>query len=157
MSEADVVQELVEFTTILLAGVSVYFTIVSAYVAAMNYFIGGAGFVARLFAFCFVCVVLSMLLIVMMGAVQTHAGLIARLEELRDLGQLTAVGRAVLANAESGVFMVAGRALSIDAFVRGSIYVVLAATYIAFFYMTFFHRWKPEVMPIQVVQGSYSP
>lgn len=157
MSEADVVQELVEFTTILLAGVSVYFTIVSAYVAAMNYFIGGAGFIARSFAFAFVSVVLTMLLIVMLGAVQTHAGLIARLDELQSLGQLTAVGRAVLSNAETSMISFAGRAFSIDSFVRTSIYLVLAATYLALFYMTFFHRWKPEVMPIQVVQGPNFP
>ena len=157
MNEADVVQELVEFTTILLAGVSVYFTIVSAYTAAMNYFIGGASFTARLFAYGFVSVVLTMLLIVMLGAVQTHAGLIARLDELNAAGQLTAVGRAVLGNAETGMIVVAGQALSIDAFVRGSIYVVLAATYVALFYMTFVHRWKPEIMPVQVIQDPNFP
>jgi hypothetical protein len=154
MSEADVVQELVEFTTILLAGVSVYFTIVSAYTAAMNYFIGGAAFVARFFAYVFVSMVLTMLVIVMMGAAQTHAGLIARLEELHAAGELTAVGRALLANADASMVRIMGHAHSIDEIVRSSINTVLGSTYLVLFYMTFFHRWKPEIMPIQVVQGS---
>ena len=50
MSEGEVVEQLVEFTTILLAGVSVLFTVVSAYIAALNYFIGSANFAARLFS-----------------------------------------------------------------------------------------------------------
>lgn len=153
MSEAEVVEQLVEFTTILLAGVSVYFTIVSAYTAAMNYFIGGANFAARLFAYVFVGVVLSMLVIVMFGAVQTHAGLVARLVELDAAGQLSAAGKAVLANAEGDMIDIAGRTLSIDTFVRGAIYVVLASTYIALFYMTFVHRWSTEVTPITIVPG----
>lgn len=153
MTEAEVVEQLVEFTTILLAGVSVYFTIVSAYTAAMNYFIGGANFAARLFAYIFVSVVLSMLVIVMFGAVQTHAGLIARLQELSDAGQLTAAGRAVLDNAKGDMIELAGRALSIDTIVRWAIYTVLGSTYVALFYMTFVHRWSTEVMPISIVPG----
>jgi len=157
MTEADVVQELVEFTTILLAGVSVYFTIVSAYTAAMNYFIGGANFLARLFAYIFVSVVLTMLLVVMVGATQTHAGLVARLAELQQAGQLTAVGKAVLENATGQVMTFGGMTFSIDVLVRTMLYAVLGATYLALFYMSFVHRWRTEVMPITLVPDPNFP
>src|SRR5215470_14874303 len=98
MTEADVVSELVEFTNILLAGVSLIFSIVSAYVVALNYFIGSANLTARLASFAFMTLVLGMLMAVMLGAQDTHVGLIARLVELKSEGQLTAAGKALLAN-----------------------------------------------------------
>ena len=82
MSEADVVDQLVEFTSILLAGVGLIFSIVSAYVVALNYFIGQSNFLARLGSFGFLTIVLGMLMMVLLGAQDTHIGLIARLHEL---------------------------------------------------------------------------
>jgi hypothetical protein len=153
MNEADVVDKLVEFTQVTLAGVSVYFTIVSAYVAALNYFIGSAAMIARLLAFLFFCVVLGMLVAVMAGAQSTHAALIARLHELHDTGEISAVGRAVLANTEGVAVNVAGYAFSIDALIQGIVYVVLGITFLALFFMTFFHRWRDEVVPVSLVQS----
>ena len=43
LSEAQTIGYLIQFTSILLAGVAVFFTVVSAYVAALNYFIRKAG------------------------------------------------------------------------------------------------------------------
>ena len=92
MSEGEVVAELVEFTNIVMVGVSLIFSIVSAYVVALNYFIGSANLLARFGSFLFITLTLGMLMVVMMGAQATHAGLIARLAELEAQGQLTAAG-----------------------------------------------------------------
>jgi hypothetical protein len=151
MSEADVVDKLVEFTQVTLAGVSVYFTIVSAYVAALNYFIGSAAMVARLLAFLFFCVVLGMLVAVMAGAQVTHAALIARLRELNATGELSAVGKALLTNTEGTAIAYAGYAFSIDALIQGIVYAVLGITFVALFFMTFFHRWQQETVPVALV------
>ena len=87
MSEGEVVAELVEFTNILMVGVSLIFSIVSAYVVALNYFIGSANFLARLGSFAFMTLILGMLMMAMLGAQATHMGLVARLAELDAAGE----------------------------------------------------------------------
>ena len=141
MSEGEVVSELVEFTNVLLFGVSVIFTVVSAYVVALNYFIGGASLIARIASFAFVTLILGMLLMVMIGAQATHIGLIERLREIDAQDQLTAAGRAVMRNAEGGDF-------SIDGVVRTCVWAGLGFVYLALGYLTFMHRWTPDVLNV---------
>jgi hypothetical protein len=138
MSEGEVVEQLVEFTSILLLGVSVLFTIVSAYVVALNYFIGDANLNARVAAFAFLSLILGLLVMVMAGAQATHMGLIERLHEIESQGGLSAAGRATLANATGGI----------DAFVRACIWLGLGAVYLSLGYLTFIHRWTPDVVNV---------
>lgn len=141
MSEGEVMEQLVEFTSILLMGVSVIFTIVSAYVVALNYFIGEANFMARLASFAFMTLILGMLLVVLIGAQATHTGLIDRLRELDAQGALSAAGRAALRNAEGG-------ATSIDSIVRTCIWAGLGFVYAGLAFLTFIHRWRPDVINV---------
>ncbi len=138
MSEGEVVELLVEFTSVLLLGVSVLFTVVSAYVVALNYFIGEANLGARVASFAFLTLILGMLIMVMVGAQATHVGLIERLRELDAAGQLSAAGRAQLHNADS----------AIDTIVRTCVWLGLVGTYIALAYLTFIHRWTPDVVRV---------
>jgi hypothetical protein len=148
MNEGDVVEQLVEFTNILMVGVSLIFSVVSAYVVALNYFIGSSNFMARLGSFLFVTLILGMLVVVMMGAQTTHMGLIDRLLELEASGELTAAGRAVLANSAPGL---AG-GFSIDAFIRMCVWVGLLFVYLALIYLTFMHKWTPDAIPVTIEQ-----
>jgi hypothetical protein len=152
MTEGEVVEQLVNFTNILLAGVSLIFSVVSAYVVALNYFIGSANFSARTAGFAFISLVLGLLVVVMMGAQSTQQGLIDRLRELEAGGEITAAGRAVLANATPDPALVAalGGVGSIDAIVRVCAWAVLIGVYIALFYMTFLHKWTPDAIPISI-------
>jgi hypothetical protein len=145
MSEGEVVEQLVEFTSILLLGVSVLFSVVSAYVVALNYFIGEANLLARVATFAFVTLILGMLVFVMMGAQATQTGLIDRLEELRDAGQLSAAGYAVLANAQPDASIDIFGQHSIDDVIRVCIWAGLGFIYVALAYLTFVHRWRPDV------------
>lgn len=145
MTEGEVVEQLVEFTSILLLGVSVLFSVVSAYVVALNYFIGEANLLARVATFAFVTLILGMLVFVMMGAQATQTGLIDRLEELRNAGQLSAAGYAVLANAQPDAAIDIFGQHSIDDVIRVCIWVGLAFIYVALAYLTFVHRWRPDV------------
>jgi len=138
MTEGEVMEQVVGYMSLLLAGVSIIFTVVSAYIVALNYFVGEAMFTARLGAFAFVSLILALLLVVMLGAQTAHDGLIERLRELDAEGQLTAAGRAALANAENGV----------DAIVRGLTWLGMIAVVAALTYMTFLHRWKPDVVNV---------
>jgi hypothetical protein len=151
MSEGEVVEQLVEFTNILLVGVSLIFSIVSAYVVALNYFIGSSNLLARLGSFAFVTLILAMLMIVMAGAQMTHAGLIERLIELDAAGQLSAAGRAVLDNARpEWTGAITGRGYSIDDVVRICIWSGLGFIYLALAYLTFLHRWTPDAIPVSI-------
>lgn len=143
MTEGEVVEQLVNFTSILLVGVSVIFSIISAYVVALNYFIGEANLAARLAAFAFLTLILGMLFVVMYGAQATHAGLIERLHELQAMGQLTAAGRAAMHNADGGT-------LSIDNIVKTCVWTGLGLVYAGLIYLTFVHRWRPDVVNVAV-------
>jgi hypothetical protein len=151
VSEADVIAELVEFTNILMVGVSLIFSIVSAYVVALNYFIGSANFLARLGSFLFITIVLGMLMVAMLGAQATHIGLIARLTELRDAGELTAAGRAVLANATQAGGLLEN--YSVDDVIRLCVWGGLGFVYLALGYLTFLHKWTPDAIPVTIEQG----
>lgn len=141
MSEAEVVEQSVEYMSLLLFGVSLIFTVVSAYIVALNYFVGNAMISARLGAFAFVSLILTLLMVVMVGAESTHAGLIERLAALEAAGQLTEAGRAVLINSRSGV----------DAIVRVLLWVGMLTVFGALAYMTFLHRWKADVVNVAIL------
>lgn len=149
MTEGEVVEQLVQFTDILMVAVSLIFSIVSAYIVALNYFIGSANFAARLGSFLFITLILALLVATMMGASTTHTGLIARLQELETSGELSAAGRAILANAlpasvEGG--------FSIDGLIRMFVWIGLAFVYVALAYLTFLHRWTPDAIPVSIQQ-----
>ncbi|HRE43829.1 MAG TPA: hypothetical protein PKY87_07640 [Terricaulis sp.] len=138
MEEGEVIEQLIEYTNVLLIGVSLIFTVVSAYIVALNYFVGEAMFLARFGAFAFIGLILGLLVVVMLGAEQMHAGLIARLHEIDAEGNLTAAGRAALENTTEGI----------DGIVRLLLWVGLVSVYGVLAYMTFLHRWKPDVVNV---------
>jgi hypothetical protein len=153
MSEGEVVEQLVEFTNILMVAVSLIFSIVSAYIIALNYFIGSANFLARLGSFLFITLILGLLVATMMGAQTTHSGLIARLHELDSGGELSAAGRAVLANSGAAyVGAVSGADYSIDSIIQLCVWTGLGFVYVALAYLTFLHRWTPDAIPVSIEQ-----
>ncbi len=153
MTEGEVVEQLVQFTNILLVGVSLIFSIVSAYVVALNYFIGTSNFSAKLGSFAFVSLVLVMLVVVLMGAQTTQAGLIERLHEIEAAGELSAAGRAVLANATpEWAGAITGNMYSVDQLVLILLWAGLAFVYISLGYLTFLHRWTPDAIPVSIEQ-----
>jgi len=138
MTEGEVVEQMIGYMSLLLLGVSLIFTVVSAYIVALNYFVGEALFLARLGAFAFISLILVLLLVVMIGAEGVHSGLIERLRSLEAAGDLTEAGRGVLANASNGV----------DDIVRALLWLGMISVFAALAYMTFIHRWKPDVVNV---------
>lgn len=146
MSEGETVEQLVDFMTILLNGAGVFFTIVSVYLAGLNYVLHNEKMVARLAAFLFVTLSLGMMVTVLIGAQSVHRGLVDRLRELRDEGRLTAAGEAALRNQEQQ-FMIGPMAVSIDDGVAYTIYATMVVIYLALIYLTFIYRWQPHEPP----------
>ncbi len=146
MSEGETIEQLVDFMTILLNGAGVFFTIVSVYLAGLNYVLFNEKLVARLTAFLFVTLSLGMLVVILAGAQTVHRGLIDRLREIQAEGNLSAAGHAALRNQEHG-FLIGPMAVSIDDAVAYTIYATMAVIYLALVYLTFIYRWQPHEPP----------
>lgn len=140
MTEGEVVEQLIGYMSLLLLGVSIIFTVVSTYIVALNYFVGDAQLIARVGAFAFVSLILALLLVVMLGAESTHAALIQRLAEFEASGEISAAGRGALENARNGI----------DGLVRILLWLGMISVFAALAYMTFLHRWKPDIVNVSL-------
>lgn len=130
MTEADIIEQMVEYQNILLLGVQVFFTIISAYVVAIWVFLRHAGIGLRLFSFFFLTLVLVFLARIAIGSSQVHNGFIATLYELDQTVGLSPAGEAALGNALTGL----------DGLIQQSVLGSLAIIYIALLFLTFFAR-----------------
>lgn len=142
MDEGQAVEILVTQTSILLAGVGVFFSIISVYLAGLNYFLAEESWFTKFLAFVFVTIALVMVMAILYGAQVQHAGLIARLDELADAGSLSPAGRAALGNFEQGFAYAPNHVLTIDEAVVYFTWGAGAVTYLALIYLTFFYRWR---------------
>ncbi|MGX6647993.1 hypothetical protein ACWCOP_08620 [Maricaulaceae bacterium MS644] len=130
MTEADVIEQMVEYQNILLLGVSVFFTVISAYVVAVWAFLRHAGFGLRAFSFFFLTLVVAFLVRVAYGSQQIFDGFVATLIEIDAAVGLSPTGDAALNNALSGL----------DEVIQQSMFFAVIIVYIALFFLTFFAR-----------------
>lgn len=133
MTEANVLPLLVEFMHVLLAGITIYFSIVSAYLAGLYVFLARAHIVLKLIGFAFFTLIFFFLMQFNYGAGVFQRGLVETLAELQQSGvELSVAGQTALDSARAGL----------NQKVRTVMWLGSAATYIALFYLTFFHRWN---------------
>lgn len=134
MTEADVIEQLVEFQNVLLFGVSIYVTLTTAYLVALYAFLDEAEFALKFFASIFLALVLVFLGAFFYGASRFQMGLVEALAEIERAGDpgLTAAGKAALVNARSGI----------DDIIRYSLVGVGVAFYIALIILTFWNGWR---------------
>jgi len=137
MTEADILNRLIDYSALTLNGIGVFFTVISAYAAGLYYFINRAAFIGRLAAFVFFSVILIILSLVFVGASQIQAALVQSLANLAQQGPVSPAARAALANASSSY---AG--LSTDNWIRGAMLIGLGVAYFALFYLTLLHNWR---------------
>lgn len=130
MTEADVIEQMVEYQNILLLGVSVFFTVVSAYIVAAWAFLRHAGLALRAFSFFFLTLVTAFLGRVAYGSQLIHDGFILTLVELDQTVGLSPTGEAALGNATAGL----------DEVIQQSMFFALLVVYVALFFLTFFAR-----------------
>ncbi len=145
MSEGEVIEQLVEFIDLLLVATGVFFTILSVYVAALNYTLQNETWPTRTMLFLFVTLAFAMMAAVLVGARSQHKGLVARLEEIGAEGGLTAAGRAALSNARDGMGYSIGT-LTIDELVVYLVWGALGLIYVMLIYLTFLYKWRPDTL-----------
>lgn len=137
MTEADILNRLIDYSALTLNGIGVFFTVISAYAAGLYYFINRAAFIGRLAAFVFFSVILIILSLVFVGASHVQAALVQTLADLAQQGPVSPAAAAVLANANA---IYAG--LSTDNWIRGAMLIGLAVAYFALFYLTLLYNWR---------------
>ena len=134
MSEAELMELTFEATDTVLQVVALYFSIVSAYIAALYYFIHRAPVLLRLLAFGFVSAALLFLGIVSVGIERATSGVITALNALPERQALPpptevyfGLDTLLLDTVEIGVLAGWGMA---------------AAIYLGLAYLTFLYRWE---------------
>lgn len=137
MTEADILNRLIDYSELTLNGIGVFFSVISFYAAGLYYFINRAAFIGRLAAFIFFSVTLVILSLVFFGASQVQGALVQSLAQLAQQGPLSPPAAAALANA-----MTLHAGLSTDAWIRFAMLIGFGVAYVALFYLTLLHNWR---------------
>jgi hypothetical protein len=136
MTEADLMQQTSDLMELTVEGIGVVFSIVSAYIVALYYFLHRAPAVMKLGGFLFFSLIVGLLVIFTAGAFDHAAAIHSALAELAAKGALSPVGMAALARG--------GVAGGVDAALKMIIWICFALVYLALSYLTFFSRWRSD-------------
>lgn len=134
MTEADITEQMTMMLELTLSGISVFFTIVSAYTVALFYFLGRASMSLKLTAFGFFSLTILFLAIFAYNSFNHAQALREALVELGAAADLSAVGDKAIG---AGVY---GRG-DLDKLIRGMMWLGMCLVYVALFFLTFFHKW----------------
>jgi hypothetical protein len=130
MTEAEISNQLLALSGLSLSGVSVFFTMFSAYIVALYFFLHRAPLPMRLTVFLFLTLAFLYLGMLANGMSSHALGLHRALAELSATKPLTAGGRALLDGGDANTTL---RWMNIAG---------LALNYVALLYLTFFYRWE---------------
>ncbi len=134
MSEGEITEQIVMMMELTLVGVSVFFSIVSAYIVALFYFLRRAPMGLKITAFTFFSLILLFLGVFAAGAFNHAIALHDALLEMSKAGTLSSVGDAVVEQ------RMVGRA-AIDTTIRLMSWFALVLVFTVLGYFTFIHRW----------------
>jgi hypothetical protein len=134
MKEAELINAFATLGQSFVAGLQASFTIVSAYIVALYFFLGRAPLLIKTVAFAFFTGTMLVLGLVMLGAKSYADGIAIALGQERASGGLSTVGQSVIEMMDHSLaYALLGLATAIG-----------AATYLTLFYLTFFYRWTPR-------------
>jgi len=135
MNEADLTEQLLQITELLFTGTSVVFTIISAYIVGLYWFLHKTSWFMRLIVFSMFTMMMAILMVAGFGAFRHSEGITLALIELSKTEQLSPLGLMAIENTAQGVS---------DVVTTGSV-IIAASLYAALFYLNFFYRWDEKV------------
>ncbi len=138
MNEADITEQMVMMMDLTLSGVSVFFSIVSAYIVALFYFLRRAPFGLKLTAFIFFTLTMLVLAVFAANSFSHAASLQAALVDLGRRTELSPVGATAVREG------VVNRGL-LDEAIRLMSWGGMSLIYAVLTYFTFFHRWRQNL------------
>jgi hypothetical protein len=134
MTEAELTNLVLQCASAVLQIVALYFTIVSAYVVALYYFLSRAPFLMKALAFVFMSGALGFLGLTIIAIERTTSGVVAALRALPNR-----ITEAAPTNLYFGFDrLMEGR---VDLGVLAG-WAMAFGIYLALFYLTFLHRWR---------------
>lgn len=136
MSEGELIQAMVEALEVVLAIVSIYFSVVAAYVSALWFFLRRSPFLMKAVAWLIFTGALVFIALAIIGTERLTAGLFDALEALPD--------RTVLPPAENMYLGFEAMLAYNHEYAIMAGFIVAFAMYFCLFYLTFFHRWREE-------------
>jgi hypothetical protein len=137
MSEADITEQMVMMMDLTLAGVSVLFSIVSAYIVALFYLLNRAPFGLKMTAFAFFTLTMLFLAAFAANCFSHAASLQAALVELATATDVSPIGEAAVRDG------LVDRS-RLDQTIRWLSWAGMALIYAALTYFTFVHRWRRQ-------------
>jgi multisubunit Na+/H+ antiporter MnhC subunit len=132
MKEAELISAFATLGQSFVAGLQASFTIVSAYIVALYFFLGRAPLLMKCIAFAFFTGTMLVLGLVMLGAINYADGIAIALGQERVGAGLSTVGEVVIAMMDHPLAYA----------LLGTAIVIGAPTYLTLFYLTFFYRWR---------------
>ncbi len=145
MNEAEITEQMVLMMDLTLAGVSVLFSIVSAYIVALYFFLRDAPFGLKLIAFVLFSLTFAFLCIFAANCFSHSASLHAALVELGETAALSPVGRSAI----EPRFI--DRA-ALDETIQTITWTGMTLFYLALTYFTFLHNWRDHVPLLKPVR-----
>jgi hypothetical protein len=130
MTEAEISNQLLALSGIAFSGVSVFFTLFSAYIVALFFFLRDSPLAMRVIVFLFLTLAFLYLGLLANGMSNHAMGLHKALADLAATKPLTAGGRALLEGGDSNMNL------------RWMNVAGLGVTYLGLMYLTFFYRWE---------------
>ena len=130
MTEAEISNQLLALSGLALSGVSVFFTLFSAYIVALYFFLHRAPLAMRLTVFLFLTLAFLYLVVFAMGMSNHAMGLHQALQDLAAAKPVNAASHALLDGGDSNMNL---RWMNVSA---------LGLIYGALLYLTFFYRWE---------------
>jgi len=134
ITESDIANQIVQMMSLTLQGIGVVFTIVSAYVVALYYFLYRAPLILKLGSFLFFTLIAVLVGYFILGAFDHSDAIMQALRDLAQKGALSPIGQRALDRGSFGPN-------SIDDKLRWLIEAAFALIYLSLLYLTFFHRW----------------
>jgi hypothetical protein len=129
MSEAEITNQLLALSGLALSGLSVFFTLFSAYIVALYFFLHQAPLTLRVAVFAFLTLSFFYLAAFARDMAEHARGLHQALADLDTQRPLTAGGKALLAH-------------DLNTNLRWANIGGLAMIYAGLLYLTFFYRWQ---------------
>jgi len=130
MTEVEISNQLLALSGLSLSGISVFFTMFSAYIVALYFFLHRAPLAMRVIVFVFLTLAFLYLAELANGMSNHALGLHQALKELAAAKPLTAGGQALLDGGDSNIQL------------RWMNVAGLVVNYLALLYLTFFYRWE---------------
>ena len=134
MSEADLTEQLLTISELVLLMASVSFTMISAYIVGLYWFIRQSSVLMKVIAFSIFTLTLLPLVIIGFGLYRHNEGVSRALVDLNQTEALSPLGAMAIEEI----------ALGVGDSVAAGLVIVGLLIYLGMFYITFFHKWPTK-------------